>query len=66
MKLSYNKPIVTLVGKDGNAFTILANVRQAMHRAGAKEEEIESFISEATAGDYDNLLSTCFKYVDVN
>jgi len=66
MKLTYKKPPVVLTGKDGNAFAILANVRQAMKQAGAKEEEIESFVREATSGDYDNLLSTCFKYVDVN
>lgn len=66
MDSTYEKPLVKLTGKDGNAFAIISRVRQAMRRAGATKEEVDNFISEATSGDYDNLLSTCFKYVEIH
>lgn len=49
---------VKLVGEDGNAFFILNRCLQAMKRAGLSEEERQEFQKEATAGNYDHLLST--------
>jgi len=65
LTLSYEKPTIQLTGNDGNAFAILGNVRRGMKRAGATDEELKAFMSEATSGDYDHLLQTCMKYVDV-
>ena len=65
MNLTYTKPTVRLAGNDGNAFAILGRVRRALRRAKATPEEIKRFTDEATSGDYDNLLVTCFKYVEV-
>ena len=59
-----NKPTVKLVGTDGNAFAILGRVSNALKAAGLEEEAAE-FLSEAMKGDYDHLLQTCFKYVNV-
>lgn len=56
---------VEMVGQDGNAFSILARVRAAMKRAGVEPEEIEAFADEATDGDYDHLLGTVMKWVEV-
>ena len=56
---------VNLVGEDGNAFFIIGRVRLALRRAGVDEEEIEAFTEEATSGDYDNVIRTAMKYVDV-
>jgi hypothetical protein len=56
---------VKLVGEDGNAFAILGRVRAALRHAKVSQEEIEKFTTEATSGDYDNLLATCMKWVDV-
>lgn len=57
---------VELVGHDGNAFSIIGRVRKAMKKAGLSEEQIKEFTDEATSGDYDHLLQTAMRYVDVS
>lgn len=63
-----NEPLtnatVQLVGKDGNAYTILGRVRAAILKSD-KPELAENFMREAMSGDYDNLLRTSMKYVNV-
>lgn len=54
---------VRLVGEDGNAFAILGRVTKAMRRAGLPKSEIDAYMKEATAGDYDHLLRTTMQYV---
>lgn len=56
---------VRLVGADGNAFAILARVREAMRRGGVPKGEITQFTSAATSGDYHNLIRTCMEWVTV-
>lgn len=56
---------VQLTGEDGNAFFIASRVRTALDRAGHKDAAVE-FFNEALSGDYDHLLQTAMKYVDVN
>jgi hypothetical protein len=56
---------VQLTGQDGNAFAILGKVKSAMRRAKVSKEDIDTFIKEATSGDYDHLIVTCINYVDV-
>jgi len=58
------KPKVKLIGEDGNAFNILGKVNRALVKAGM-HEEAKAFMEEATAGDYNHLLATVQKYVDV-
>jgi hypothetical protein len=53
------------VGEDGNAFAILGRVIRAMQRAGLTDEEVAEFRREATSGDYDHLLATAMRWVDV-
>ncbi len=64
---------VTLVGTDGNAFSLMGIVSREMRRAkdsdGKKmctQEDIDAFHKEATASDYDHLLITCMKWVNVS
>jgi len=57
---------VQLSGNDGNAFGILGNVLRAMKRGKVSLEDQEQFRQEATSGDYDNLLQTCMKWVEVS
>ena len=64
-ELSYEKPVVQLVGESGNAFFILGKVKKAMQNAGATKEEVDEFMKEATSSDYDHLLVTCMEYVEV-
>ena len=57
--------MVPLSKNDGNAYAILALVRRALKRAGADDQTLQQFYEEATQGDYDHLLSTILKWVDV-
>ena len=56
---------VQLSGEDGNAFAILGRVIKALRRGDVPADEIKQFQTEATSGDYDHLLQTCMKWVDV-
>lgn len=56
---------VELIGESGNAFSILGNVSKALRRGGVSTEEIEEFFNEAKGGDYDHLLQTCMRWVNV-
>jgi hypothetical protein len=56
---------VQLIGENGNAFNIIGKVRKEMKRNGVPNNEIDLFINEAMSGDYNNLLRTCMKYVNV-
>jgi hypothetical protein len=56
--------VVELTGQDGNAFTILGSVQQALRQAG-HAGDIAEFLEEATSGDNDQLLQTCIRWVTV-
>jgi hypothetical protein len=56
---------VPLVGTDSNAFALLARCTQAARMARVPKAEIDAFVREATAGDYDHLLTTCCAWWDV-
>jgi hypothetical protein len=56
---------VRLTGEDGNAFAILGRITEAMRRAGIPDAEIDEFVAEATDSDYEHLLQTCMRWVDV-
>jgi len=57
---------VQLTGEDGNAFAIMAQVQKALKKVGATREDIDTYLEESMSGDYDNLLRTAMKYVEVN
>lgn len=58
------RPVVQLVGEDGNAFSILGRCKRAAQRAGWTSDQVSDFIEEATNGDYNHLLSTVMTYFD--
>jgi hypothetical protein len=60
-----SRPTVRLVGTDGNAFAVLGHVMRALREAGWTQEERDAFRAEATSGDYDHLLGTIMKHLDV-
>ena len=66
MSVLYENVTVQLVGQDGNAFAILGRVQSALRRGGAGQDAISDFVAEATSGDYDHLLRTVMKYVNVD
>ena len=45
----------TLVGVDGNAFSIMGYVRSAMKRAQMTSQDIDAYTKDATSSDYDHL-----------
>lgn len=63
--VKYPKIKVKLVGEDGNAFAIMGRVIGALRKANVSNEEIKLFKEEAMSGDYNNLLATCTKWVNV-
>ena len=64
MKIKKQKPTVKLSGQDGNAFFILGKVNKALKRSGM-DKEAKEFMKEATKGDYDHLIQTAMKFVEV-
>lgn len=58
------RPVVRLVGEDGNAFAILGRVRRTMRQAGWPKDAIDGFMAEATSGNYDYLLATVLDHCD--
>ena len=65
MEPKYPKIKVKLTGKNGNAWNLLGLVGGALRKGNAPKEEISLFTTEATAGDYNNLLRTCMAWVNV-
>lgn len=61
----YPDVTVKLIGVDGNAFNIMGIVITALRKAGVSWEERDEFWTEATAGNYDQLLQTCMRWVNV-
>lgn len=53
-----------LVGINGNAFSVISYVVNAMKEQGFSKEEIEIYRKEATELDYDNLLATSVEKID--
>lgn len=56
---------VQLSGEDGNAFSIIGRVASALRKGGASSEDVTQFTDEAMSGDYDNLLRTTMRWVNV-
>jgi hypothetical protein len=65
MEVKYPNIQVRLSEQDGNAFSIISRVRRAMLKSGVPPDEIEEFSTEAMSGDYDHLLQTAMKWVNV-
>ena len=61
----YETVTVKLVGNDGNAFSIMGAVSKALRKAGASQDEIQDYMIESMSGDYNNLLRTAMKWVNV-
>jgi hypothetical protein len=59
------KPTCKLVGTDGNVFSIIGRVKQALKEAG-QEDRAREFVEKAfQARSYDEVLALCTDYVDV-
>jgi hypothetical protein len=65
MEVKYPNITVVLVGTDGNALSIVGKVKRALMREGVSDMEIDEFFNDALSGDYDHVLQTCMKWVNV-
>ena len=65
MTTKYPEIEVELIGRDGNAFSIIAAVTRSLRRNKVSEEEISSYKTEAMNGDYNHLLATTMSWVTV-
>lgn len=54
----------TLVGVDGNAFSVMGYVTAAMRERKFSKEEIDAYQAEAMSGDYNNLLAVSTECID--
>lgn len=57
---------VELVGQDGNAMSIISRVRRALLDYGVDAGEAGLFVNEAMSGDYDNVIATAARWVEVS
>jgi len=65
MQTKYPNITVQLTNEDGNAFSVMGRVVRALRDNGVSAEEIAEFRKEAMSGDYDHLLQTVMKWVEV-
>jgi hypothetical protein len=56
---------VRLSQLDGNAYSIMSAVTNALRRDGVDKDQVEAYKTEAMSGDYDNLLRTTMRWVEV-
>jgi len=68
--IRYPNITVELLGHDGNAFAgnafaVLGEVRHALKANNVSDDEIALFIDEATSGNYQHLLATTGKWVNI-
>lgn len=54
----------SLVGVDGNAYAIMGYTSRALKETGHRDL-VDKMHSEATSGDYYNLIRVCDSYLDI-
>ncbi len=54
----------SLVGVDGNAFSIMGYTAHALKRSGLRDL-VDEMHERATSGDYNNLICVCSEYIDM-
>jgi hypothetical protein len=60
------RPKVKLIGKDGNAYSIMGYCHRAWAKASLPEAKWDEIRTEMMAGNYDHLLRTAMKYFRVS
>jgi len=62
----YPELVVTLLGEDGNAFSLLGIMGREMRRYGVPQELRDKFFEEATSGDYDHMIQTFMRWAVID
>jgi hypothetical protein len=57
---------VELAGSDGNAFAVMAKVGNALQRNKVPQDEVEMYYAESMSGDYDHLIRTAMRWVEIS
>lgn len=50
---------------NGRIEPVVGTIKRAMKRAGVPQHEIDAFVREAMASDFDHVLKVCMTYVNV-
>jgi len=64
MKKPLTNATVQLSGTDENTFSIIAKVKGAISKSD-RPDLVTHFVADAMSGDYDHVLQTCMRYVEV-
>jgi hypothetical protein len=63
---SVDRPVVQLVGQNGNVFNIIALCKVAARKAGWSKERIDAFVKDMMSrGSYDDVLVGVMEHFDV-
>lgn len=60
-----DKPVVKLIGQDGNAFAIMGACRRAARKAGWTDEQWKKVQNDMMSGDYNHLLNVAMDNFEV-
>ena len=55
---------ISLVGLDGNVFSVMGAVSKALRKAGWSKLQIEEYARQAMSSDYDNALRVSMTYTE--
>lgn len=58
------KPTVKAIGEDGNIFSIMAKVKEALVKADQREQWEELLDKIENSHSYNQALACCMEYVD--
>lgn len=65
MTTKTERPVVRLIGQNGNAFMILGLCQRAAKKAGWSQEKIDKVMTDMRSGDYNHLLGVAMTEFDV-
>lgn len=54
----------SLVGVDGNAYSVMGYVQKAMKNEGKSKDEITAYLNDAQSSDYQHLLAVSFEMIE--
>lgn len=54
----------TLIGINGNAYSIIGYVRAAMDDANMTNDDIDAYVEDATSSDYNHLVAVSYEMLD--
>jgi hypothetical protein len=66
METKYPNVEIKLPVRGGNPFFIIGKAARALRNAGVAEKEVKTFRTECMSGDYEHVLHTCMRWVDVH